>query len=94
MARAIGIDLGMTNSAIAVMGAIDEIQSAIKRYEDAHARYDGLMPIAHTKIPGVKIEPEPDDAALRAQQREAKTARDEAWGDLTELVQMQHPPRE
>jgi hypothetical protein len=63
------------------------IQAALKRYEDAQTRYDELMPVAHTLTPGVEATPEPDGPALRAQRREAKAARDEAWRDLKELIQ-------
>jgi hypothetical protein len=69
------------------MGGRDEIQSAIERYEDASARYDELMPIAHTRTPGADADPGPDEPALRAQRRDAKGARDEAWRDLKARVQ-------
>jgi hypothetical protein len=68
------------------MDEADEIQALIKGYEDAHTRYDELMPVAHTKTRGVEATPEPDDPALRDQRREAKGARDEAWRDLKELL--------
>ena len=68
------------------MCARDELQSAMKRHEDAQTRYDELMPVAHTKTPGLEPVPEPDDPALGAQRREAKAARDEAWRELKEHV--------
>ena len=66
-------------------------QSAIKSAQAAQTRLDELMPTAHTKTPGVKATPEPDDAARRAEQRAAKAVCDEAWRAVRELARVVRP---
>lgn len=63
------------------------VHAAIGRFEAAETRLDELSPVAHTFTSGVPAEPEPDDAARRAERSTAKAARDEAWHDLKELLQ-------
>ena len=63
------------------------VQAVIKRFETAQSRWDELSLVAHTFTPGVEIRPEPDDPARRAEWRNAKAARDQAWRDLKEVIQ-------